>query len=230
MQSIERRPSHHLSHFTARRRATTRALRFTAVWPGSTLIGRLGLAALLLALAALLLAARPASADDTTITMRLDSVSASGVSGTATLVSEGNATRITLDIAGLPPGATARATLHSGTCAAPSASAAPLPAPTADGAGHATAGGLVRFRDEDLALWDLVDGEHVIAISLEGAGVLACGAVRSSDVAAPPATSPSASLGAWASLPWAGILGALGLAAIIVGLFLLRRRNPSTTL
>jgi len=52
-----------------------------------------------------------------TVTVRLDPVGASGVSGTATLTAAGDGTDVVLDISGLAPGVDARATMQAGTCA-----------------------------------------------------------------------------------------------------------------
>ena len=54
------------------------------------------------------------------VTVQLDPVGDSGVSGTATLTSAGDGTQVELDIKGLAPDADARGSMHAGTCAMPS--------------------------------------------------------------------------------------------------------------
>ena len=125
-----------------------------------------------------------------TVTVRLGAAG-SGVTGTATLVAEGGATRVSLVVDGLTPGAGYVARLHSGSCAAPSASFAALPALQADAKGRATAAGFVRFRETmDVALADLADGDHVIVIARDGETV-ACASIPA---LRPPGGAPPSDL------------------------------------
>lgn len=95
-----------------------------------------------------------------TVTVQLDPVGDSQVSGTATLTAAGDGTDVALDITGLAPGTDAQATMQAGTCATPSASFATLPALEADAAGRATATGSVLFRGtENVALATMADSE-----------------------------------------------------------------------
>jgi hypothetical protein len=111
------------------------------------------------------------------VSVQLDPMSGSGVSGTATLTAAGDGTNVTLDVQGLTPGADAQATMHAETCATPSASFAQLPALKADASGKATATGAVLFRGaEPVALATMADGAHVIAIQ-QGGQVVACGVI-----------------------------------------------------
>jgi hypothetical protein len=128
----------------------------------------------------------PTAQNQPSVTVQLAPVGGSGISGTATLIAAGDfahapnlddATRVSLTVVGLPPLATAQSSLHAGTCVAPSASAAALPSLTADGAGRATATGMVLFRgEENVAFSSITGGDHVINIS-SGGRVVACGAI-----------------------------------------------------
>jgi hypothetical protein len=119
------------------------------------------------------------------VTVRLDPVDGSGVSGTATLTAAGEGTQVELDVQGLAPGAAARANMQANTCAMPSASFAALPELQADAASRATAIGSVLFRGTDnVALATMADGAHIITI--QTGQVVACGVI-------PMLTSASAS-------------------------------------
>jgi hypothetical protein len=130
------------------------------------------------------------------VTVQLAPVGGSGVSGTAVVTAAGDvahapsiydATRVELQVSGLAPGASAQASLHTGTCVAPSASAATLPSLTADSAGRASASGMVLFRGAENVPFSVVaDGEHIIRITSGGRDV-ACGAIPA--LAAGPAGS-----------------------------------------
>jgi hypothetical protein len=110
-----------------------------------------------------------------TFTVPISAVGNSGVGGSAVLTATGGGTSISLDIEGLAAGASAQASLHAGTCEMPGASAAALPALTADTSGKAAASGSVLFRGtEDVALSIIADGDHVILVS-EANQVVACG-------------------------------------------------------
>jgi hypothetical protein len=152
------------------------------------------------------------------VTVQLEPVAGSGVSGTAILTAAGDGTQVALDVEGLAPGATARATMQAGTCAMPSASFAALPDLTADAAGRATASGLVLFHStENVALTVMADGEHIIAVHTDQ--VVACGVIPK--LAAAPELLP-ASGGVGPSL-LAVALAVLGLCALSAGLSLLRK-------
>jgi hypothetical protein len=172
------------------------------------------------ALALLLLPALPGMAlAQESVTVQLEPMGGSGVSGSATLTAAGEGTNVALDVSGLPPGATARGTLQAGTCATPSASFAALPDLTADASGRATATGSVLFRaTENVALATMADGEHIIAIHTEQ--VVACGVIPRLASAAPaPGTLPAT--GGAASWLLAAAAGVLGLCALSGGLVLL---------
>lgn len=176
-----------------------------------------------LVLLALLLLPAMALAQEA-VTVQLDPVGESGVSGTATLTAAGEGTDVTLDVDGLAAGAEAQATMHAGTCAMPGASFATLPDLTADETGAATATGSVLFRGtESVALATMADGEHVIAIHV-GEQVVACGVIPEL-TAEPTAPVLPATGGAPFSLA-AIIAGVLGLVALSAGR-LLRRLNRS---
>src|SRR5713101_4969699 len=110
------------------------------------------------------------------VTVRLDPVGGSGVSGTATLSARDGA-MVALDIKGLALGAAARGTMQAGTCAMPSASFATLPDLKADATGRARAIGSVLYHGtENVALATMADGEHIIAIQA-GQVWVACGVI-----------------------------------------------------
>lgn len=150
------------------------------------------------------------------VTLELSPVGESGVSGTATLTAAGDGTEVTLEVQGLAPGADARASMHAGTCAVPSASFAALPDLQADASGRATATGLVLFRGtENVALATMADGEHVIIVR-SGGQVVACGTIPVLTPASAPATLPAT--GGTAFPPMAAMVGILGLCALSAGL------------
>jgi len=157
------------------------------------------------------------------ITVQLDPVSESGVSGTATLIAAGDGTNVTLDVQSLAPGADARATMHAGTCAMPSASFAALPDLKADATGRATTTGSVLFRGtENVALATMADGEHIIAVQV--GQVVACGVIPEMTSASAPTTLPTTGGAAFSLL--ASAAGVLGLCTLSAGLFL-RQRSQS---
>ena len=155
-----------------------------------------------------------------TVTVRLDPVGESGVSGTATLTAAGDGTNVVLDITGLAPGADARATMHANTCAMPSASFAALPDLKADATGRATATGSVLFHGTGVALATMADGEHIIAIHA-GQQVAACGVIPRLASASAPSALPET--GGAASPLVATLAGILGVCALSAGLFLRQR-------
>ena len=157
------------------------------------------------------------------VTVHLDPVGGSGVSGTATLVAAGEGTQVALDITGLAQEADARATMHANTCTMPSASFAALPGLKADATGRATATGSVLFHDMDVALAIMADGEHIIAIKA-GGRIVACGVIpKLSSASAPPALPVTGGVAFWFTAVPAGILGCCALSA---GLFLRERCRP----
>jgi hypothetical protein len=156
------------------------------------------------------------------VTVRLDPVGGSAVSGTATLTAAGDGTNVALDIEGLAPNAGARATMHAGTCALPSASFAGLPNLKADATGRAMATGPVLFHGtENIALATMADGEHIITIQTEQ--VVACGVIpRLASAPAPPVLPGT---GGAASGSVAATACVLGFCALVAGLFLWQRSS-----
>ena len=149
------------------------------------------------------------------VTVQLDPIGDSGVSGTATLTADGEGTDVALSIKGLPADAEARATMQAGTCAEPSASFAELPDLAADASGNATANGRVLFRgSEDVALATMADGEHIVSVET-GGQVVACGVI-------PAQTLPESGAAVFPVV--AGVAGALGLCALAAGQLLRPRR------
>jgi len=156
------------------------------------------------------------------VTAQLDPVGESGVSGTVDLIAAGDGTNVTLDIRGLAPGTDARATMHAGACAMPSASFAALPDLKADATGRATATGSVLFHGtENVALATMADGEHIIAIQA-GGQVVACGVIPKLTSSSAPPMLPVT--GGVAFSLMAATVGVLGLCTLSAGMFL-RRRN-----
>ena len=172
-----------------------------------------------LVILALLLLPGLATAQDV-VTVQLDPVGESGVSGTATLTAAGDGTDVDLDIKGLAPGVDARGSMHAGTCAMPSASFAALPDLKADETGRTTATGSVLFHGtENVALATMADGEHIITIQA-GGQVVACGTIPKLAPGGLPVTGgEGTSLGAVVAV-------GLGLCATSAGLFL-RQRSES---
>lgn len=151
------------------------------------------------------------------VTVLLDPVGGSGVSGVATLTAAGAGTSVELNLKGLAPGATAAARMQANTCARPSASFAVLPNLTADAAGQAAAAGAVLFRGtEEVALATMADGGHVITIQTDR--MVACGVIPALSGGAAPAALPGTGGAAGWLLP--ATLAMLGLWALLAGLFL----------
>ena len=177
-----------------------------------------------LTVAALLAAAGPALAQQA-VTAQLSAQGGSGVSGTATFTAAGDvahaprledATQVSLQVNGLPPGASAQSSLHAGTCATPGASAAMLPSLTADATGRATASGFVLFRGaENVAFTTVADGGHVVSVT-SGGRVVACGAIpRAAQV---PGRLPATGGGLGPSLLLGGaslLLAAVGAVGVV---------------
>ena len=157
-----------------------------------------------------------------TVTVQLDPMAGSGVSGTATLTAAGEGTQVTLDVQGLAPNTTAQATMQANTCDLPSASFATLPDLTADGSGQATATGSILFRGtDDVALATMADGEHIITIQTDQ--VVACGVIpKLASTSTPPALPAT---GGVASSFIAATVSILGLCLLALGLLLGRRRS-----
>jgi hypothetical protein len=157
------------------------------------------------------------------VTVQLDPVGESGVSGTATLTAAGDGTDVALDIQGLAAGADARAAMHANTCDMPSASFAASPDLKADASGRATATGSVLFHGtEPVALATIADGEHIIAI--QTGQIVACGVIpRLASVLAPPALPGT---GGAPFSHQAVTAGVLGFCALSAGLLLRQRGRP----
>jgi LPXTG-motif cell wall-anchored protein len=186
---------------------------------GSALMRFVGISLITLVLIAL---ASGATAQES-VTVQLDTIGDSGVTGTITLTAAGEGTDVTLDVEGLAASAEAQATKQAGTCDMPSASFATLPTLTADAAGRATATGEVLFRGtEDVALVTMTDGEHIIAIQM-GEEVVACGVIPTLSSAPTAPVLPETGAARF-PLAAAGV-GVLGLGALSAGLYLWRRRR-----
>ena len=129
-----------------------------------------------LAALALLLSPSTGLAQET-VTVQINPVDESGVSGTAVLTADGDGTNVTLTITGLAAGAEAQVRMHANTCAMPSASFTALPDLKADATGKATATGRVLYHgSQDVALTAMADDEHIIAIHADEQ-LVACGTI-----------------------------------------------------
>lgn len=174
-------------------------------------------------IALVLIALASAATAQESVTVQLDPVGDSGVTGTVTLTAAGDGTDVTLDVEGLAAGGEARATMQAGTCDMPSASFATLPVLTADATGTATATGSVLFRGtEAVALATMADGEHIIAIQA-GGEVVACGVIPALSSSPTAPTLPETG-GVAVSLP-AVVAGILGLVATSAGALLWRGKR-----
>jgi hypothetical protein len=158
-----------------------------------------------------------------TVTVQLDPVGDSRVTGTVTLTAAGEGTDVALNVEGLSASAEAQATMQAGTCDLPSASFATLPALTADATGAATATGSVLFRGtEDVVLATMADGEHIIAIQA-GGEVVACGVIPT--LSSAPTAPVLPETGATRFPLAAAAVGVLGLGALSAGLYVWRGRG-----
>jgi|GEM_PF-6379945 len=113
------------------------------------------------------------------VVVRIEPAGGSKVRGAAIVFGRGTEgeAHVSLHVTGLTQGTPAEATLHAGTCAAPSASFASLPEMRVDGSGMGTASGPALFRDaETVELATVADGDHIISISQSGR-VVACGRI-----------------------------------------------------
>jgi hypothetical protein len=110
------------------------------------------------------------------VSVLLQSVAGSGVSGTATLSATDGGTTVAVRVSGLIPSEDVLGVINAGRCGSEGASPLALPRLRSNSRGVAHAYGPLRFRGrEDVALSDLADGEHVVRII--GRGEVACGVV-----------------------------------------------------
>lgn len=181
------------------------------------------LGGVLLALSLSVVLAATAFAQQQTVTVPINPVAGSGVSGTATLTAMDGATQVALNVSGFAPNTSHATHIHTGTCANPGGIQFPLPTLTADANGNATATATV-----NVALSALMDGNHIIMTHVGsganfGAGV-ACGDIPTVlGVPAPAVPAVPAVAGGPAPLAAAALLSALGFFAVGGGAFLRRR-------
>lgn len=115
----------------------------------------------LAALAALAMAACSSSGT----TVDLAPLGSSGVRGTAELTAVDGGTEASVEAEGLPPGTTARVTMHAGTCSLPGASAAPVADLHADAGGRARGSGSILFRGTGkVPLVTIADNDHILVV------------------------------------------------------------------
>ena len=108
--------------------------------------------------------AAAAPAVNPTETVRFTQVANSGVTGSATLGANGGGTRVSVRLAGLAPGASARVLLRTGPWPRLSASFASAVTVKADANGRARASSAVRFRNEPVSWTIVADGDHVLTV------------------------------------------------------------------
>ncbi|MGE5619461.1 MAG: hypothetical protein ACM3US_09400 [Sphingomonadaceae bacterium] len=186
------------------------------------------LVGVLLALSLSVVFAATAIAQQQTVTVAINPVGGSGVSGTATLTGMDGTTQVALNVSGFQPNTSHATHFHVGTCANPGSIVIDLPTLTADANGNASATATV-----NASLASLMDGNHLVQTHVTsganfGAGI-ACGdvptvlgAAAPTPAAVTPAAAAPAVAGGPAALAVAGILGALGAFALGGGLFLRR--------
>lgn len=156
------------------------------------------------------------SADDPII-VRFTPVRADGVSGIATITSEGDTATVVVDAGGLAPNSANPVYLHAGTCDAPSASFGNLGTLQADAGGKGTLTATTMRAgatgaDTPLTLGLLADGEHVLVVA--GQAIQACGPIPVAAMAtSAPAQLPQTGDPLTAAAATAGALGLLGVAA-----------------
>jgi hypothetical protein len=154
------------------------------------------------------------------LTVRIDSLGDSTVSGTIMLTANGDATGATIELTGLSAGAAATAMLYANTCAQPSASFAPVAEFIADADGNVRTTGAVLFRgQENVPLSTIADRQHVIGI-LSGGQMVACGVIPhlpSDANPALPSTGGTLDSGTFV------MLGLLGFVLLFAGLFVRQR-------
>ncbi|MGH2355240.1 MAG: hypothetical protein ACRDJN_26825, partial [Chloroflexota bacterium] len=145
-------------------------------------------------LGGLLLANVTPAAAQAALTAPLAPIGGSSVQGSATIAEQADGgALLSIDLAGLSPGAAYRVQLHAGTCALPSASAGLLGTVMPDAAGEAhlrtdTAVASAAGARVALSLRDVADGDHVVAVRDAAAGaLLACGAIPGAEVGTAPA-------------------------------------------
>lgn len=95
-------------------------------------------------------------------------VAKSGVTGTGTVTQNGIGTAVTVQLAGLQPGSTARVLLRTGRYPRLSASFAKAVNVTADARGRARASSAIRYRNEPVAFQIVTDGYHVLTVVAGG--------------------------------------------------------------
>jgi hypothetical protein len=136
-----------------------------------------GVTIVVAALAALVLACSASAAGVLLKPAHLYALDHSKITGMATLTPVGLGTSAHLVVNGLGPHSPARALLHEGTCTHHGPSTATVGFGRADGTGVLrTTTAQILSRSLPLAVQEIADGKHVIAVSV-GARVVACGRV-----------------------------------------------------
>ncbi len=197
------------------------------------------LVGILLGLSLLISLVAPGFAQQQTVTVQVNPVGGSGVSGTATLTAMDGTTQVTLSLSGFQPNTSHATHIHDGQCPTPGGIVFDLPTLTADANGVATATGIV-----NTPLTSLMDGNHVVQTHVAGppnfGSGIACGNIPAAaapaaptpeeavevavtpTVTAPVAAAPGVT-GGPAPLAAAALLSALGLSALGGGVLLRRR-------
>lgn len=166
----------------------------------------------------LLLASFGLAAAQQSVGVTLEPQAGSGVSGTATVGVPGPTAPVAISLTGLAAGAAYAVNLHSGTCAAPSASFGRLGSITADASGRgqlqATSATAATGAAITLTPELVLDGAHILTV-LGPNGVVACGAIPWLGAIASPGQLPAA--GGLPLAPLAAALATMGLLTALLG-------------
>ena len=138
-------------------------------------MSRAGLAA---SVAAALVVAAAACRAGGKVSVPLEPLGDSKVSGTAVLSSQDGGTTAELTVTGIPAGGTARATLQAGTCTAQGASSVQIAEMTSGEDGTARARAQILFRGAETVPFEAIaDGQHIVRIAANDGSAVACGTV-----------------------------------------------------
>jgi Cu/Zn superoxide dismutase len=156
-------------------------------------------------------------AADQAVTVSIQPVNGSSVSGAATLTAQGNQTAVSLNIGGYPPNTSHPIHFHTGTCANPGPPVIPLPTMDANADGVATATAVV-----NVPISALRDGNHLVMTHTGPPPTIGTN-IGCGDV---PVVSAVANLPRSGGVPLAADGAMIGVGALAVGLGVaLRRRS-----
>ncbi len=127
-------------------------------------MNRLALTSAVLVLLVAVLTAGAASATNPTERVLFKPVAKAGVTGSATVGANGVGTKVSVQLTGLAPNATANVLLRVGRYPKLSASFAKAVSARADARGTARASSAIRFRGEPVSFGIVADGDHVLTV------------------------------------------------------------------